>query len=1187
LDEATAAQKRYSDMLNYSIANNTDGGAVEQAIKDQITKMTGDEELAKSILKNLKGDDDPAALEERKKKAGEKRYEERYKEIERSMRSTNERGTTDYSEKEIMEAAESQADQSRIIAEKNAELVSRTTEEINEAYRAAAVAISQGLDPTTAEAIAKKILDETSVVGQVYENVLNETGNSFQAMQTAIAAYNSALDKGEDNFLSQNEFLAAKFYSAMGNALDATSFENVFAGMSESQTSKTLGYVSSSSSGPQLGSGREAADKTLMALDSVADSLGPELTAKVAPYVADAVNKGIEDGGTAGINELAQLLGGDQEALEKYLKVILANGSLDEGETQKIVDVLKEFKEKIPPEIQTLLRIDISNPEILKMLIDGENNLIDQLSLIGSVLDSLPEEEKAIGAQLSLDKNGKPVDTKTFVKDLRSVRKEMGDLEGKSEEEKINILTNIQTTLNGREAEPERVEAAYEELKKTFGGGAVEAMDSITLTTAINSIIEADQLIEDAEALEAAAGNMANSEAASALYDQADELRSAAAELKETGYNAAAGSALNPSPTNDGGGGGGDSERNWIEETIKTKEDNSDYLKRLNDVKKKNLKMAKKGAKLSQEIMEAIAKDKEATDDYLNGKYSNKQIRNAYFKNLAFEEKQQNEAMKAQKRREELVKNNPDIGDYFVEQQILNDPELLEMFEEKPKKAIELAKERAAIETTTLDYMERAYEVESQRQDLIRQGLELEIQRGEYLAENTFFEQSGSGKDRAQINQENAELEAELAVLRATEIDPIQDKIDAEKHYIKLLEREYQVNEDNIDLLQDEVEGKRRITEDMKRALEMRQREGQLLEHDLKLMDWAAEDIEESYSKRIEALDEIASLNQQIAQAQQDQLGLADALSKGDIGAAAQAAQQMQQNQMQFAADQYRKQLETNKDNAINNLVGAESGMTREQIEERQRQLEEDEYYTNLAIRDIEDEIYNLNMKIRDEQDIINSYKDKIETHSRNIRNYEWDIYTIEQNTLKPLEDKVKANDLLLKQADFAVTKANREDKIALERFNRQTAMWDAEQQFAIARQAWEEEHGKRIIENTRLLREATKQANEYYRGLNKGDGALLDLPTLRTVSTTGLKTKDMTALTNSLNEAFDNYKNASPSYSVPSAAVPSAATNGIMGITNNNYNNNVNINTQQVDVSALANMVMREMKFHEDRNTR
>ena len=97
----------------------------------------------------------------------------------------------------------------------------------------------------------------------------------------------------------------------------------------------------------------------------------------------------------------------------------------------------------------------------------------------------------------------------------------------------------------------------------------------------------------------------------------------------------------------------------------------------------------------------------------------------------------------------------------------------------------------------------------------------------------------------------------------------------------------------------------------------------------------------------------------------------ADALSSGDVSAAAAAAQAMQQNPMQAAADQFKAQLESSRDSQLASLTGAESGMTREQIEQRQRELEEQSYYTNLKIRDVEDQIYNLNRQDRDEQDII------------------------------------------------------------------------------------------------------------------------------------------------------------------------------------------------------------------------
>ena len=50
---------------------------------------------------------------------------------------------------------------------------------------------------------------------------------------------------------------------------------------------------------------------------------------------------------------------------------------------------------------------------------------------------------------------------------------------------------------------------------------------------------------------------MANSEAASALYQQANEVRAAGMELQDKAYRDAANNTLNPSPTSDGGGGGG------------------------------------------------------------------------------------------------------------------------------------------------------------------------------------------------------------------------------------------------------------------------------------------------------------------------------------------------------------------------------------------------------------------------------------------------------------------------------------------------------------------------------------------------------------------------------------------------------------------------------------------------------
>jgi TP901 family phage tail tape measure protein len=55
--------------------------------------------------------------------------------------------------------------------------------------------------------------------------------------------------------------------------------------------------------------------------------------------------------------------------------------------------------------------------------------------------------------------------------------------------------------------------------------------------------------------------------------------------------------------------------------------------------------------------------------------------------------------------------------------------------------------------------------------------------------------------------------------------------------------------------------------------------------------------INDKYDDRLEALDKIQEINDQISQQQRDQLDLADALARGDIGAAARASQNMRANE--------------------------------------------------------------------------------------------------------------------------------------------------------------------------------------------------------------------------------------------------------------------------------------------------
>ena len=96
--------------------------------------------------------------------------------------------------------------------------------------------------------------------------------------------------------------------------------------------------------------------------------------------------------------------------------------------------------------------------------------------------------------------------------------------------------------------------------------------------------------------------------------------------------------------------------------------------------------------------------------------------------------------------------------------------------------------------------------------------------------------------------------------------------------------------------------------------------------------------INEAYDKRLEALDKVQKANEKIAKQQKNQLDLANALSTGDIAAAARAAGEMQRQSAEDAIEAQRAGLETARDNELGALTGI-SGKTRVQIEKEIKDL--------------------------------------------------------------------------------------------------------------------------------------------------------------------------------------------------------------------------------------------------------
>jgi len=164
------------------------------------------------------------------------------------------------------------------------------------------------------------------------------------------------------------------------------------------------------------------------------------------------------------------------------------------------------------------------------------------------------------------------------------------------------------------------------------------------------------------------------------------------------------------------------------------------------------------------------------------------------------------------------------------------------------------------------------------------------------------------------------------------------------------------------------------------RPIQALQDETRALNHDLTLISQASDKINEKYDKQREALESIYSINERIAQQQKSRITLADALTQGDISAAAQAAQDIRNQSQEYAQQDSLAALERARQSELGALTSA-SGLTKLQIEERLSKIAEQTYALETKRQEVDKQI----LKLQDE------------------------IYSLKQNQLKVAEDALKA----------------------------------------------------------------------------------------------------------------------------------------------------------------------------------
>ena len=161
-------------------------------------------------------------------------------------------------------------------------------------------------------------------------------------------------------------------------------------------------------------------------------------------------------------------------------------------------------------------------------------------------------------------------------------------------------------------------------------------------------------------------------------------------------------------------------------------------------------------------------------------------------------------------------------------------------------------------------------------------------------------------------------------------IDDIQSKIDEKQVEIETaVTRPLRQFEEAISAIEKEIKAS------FDEPIAILQEESSDLANDLTLLDRAAEEINKKYDLQAEALDKISQINQELISQDKQRISLADALSSGDISAAAQAIQDIRQGSANAASRSTKELLDSAKQAELDKQRNA-AGLTRLQIEQRQ-----------------------------------------------------------------------------------------------------------------------------------------------------------------------------------------------------------------------------------------------------------
>ena len=264
-------------------------------------------------------------------------------------------------------------------------------------------------------------------------------------------------------------------------------------------------------------------------------------------------------------------------------------------------------------------------------------------------------------------------------------------------------------------------------------------------------------------------------------------------------------------------------------------------------------------------------------------------------------------------------------------------------------------------------------------------GYQAAVKNGVNLSESAMAKSlAGIQKQRAGLAQAISISSARTASLES-QITQAQNSLSKSleenaKKYEGLIKKE----EDKIKTQQDFI---KKNFEDPAKVLGV---ESNKISNDLAVMSHAADEINKKYDAQAEALANVQRINENIIRQQQQQLGLADALSSGDIAAAAKAAQDMRAADAANYAGGVSSAMDQARNNEIKNLKNS-SGQNQEQLQERQYQISQELFALETDPRRVAAE-----KAIEDAQAKITAYQDQQVAAAKTLQ----DAFDLEVKTI-------------------------------------------------------------------------------------------------------------------------------------------------------------------------------------------